>query len=484
MAFFGTLLSAINTISQAIDDPSDTLDSLIKTGASNVKKNNFSSIASKASEGILQFPVIISDSVDYNTAVTVTKALERNYSSFIETIISMNNTTGDLNTDNISDYLRRFHDNSMSASVDSDGRYGDDVSIQGFRDAAAGRYESAQLEYQKHLIQFNDPNNHKVEFTCELYYPNKVILHNTLKEELRYYLEAFCLEKLNDKYQPVKLENVGFTIAVNEAKSNKPSFNDYKKRNEDLEKENKELKEKNQDLRDKYNYERNKYEEKGSFDVDLLPNDVKKANELQPTFIKVTIKRADRDTRSFNEYNIIIGVKATLHLAKSQEYITNLVDACEYKGSLFRFIKWTTGEISFLKDYVLRMDEFSKEISGTVTNQSHWWEALKRRSREAKMSKVKTNRLLPNATFVFTMDEAEFIKANFGYDLLNKTVAKRLMKEYFLLGYVILDMPNEVAHILYDGQKDFQLMTFKNMEREGANAERQFKEILRATKRM
>ena len=41
MAFFGTLLSAINTISQAIDDPSDTLDSLIKTGASNVKKNNF-----------------------------------------------------------------------------------------------------------------------------------------------------------------------------------------------------------------------------------------------------------------------------------------------------------------------------------------------------------------------------------------------------------------------------------------------------------
>ena len=130
------------------------------------------------------------------------------------------------------------------------------------------------------------------------------------------------------------------------------------------------------------------------------------------------------------------------------------------------------------------MDEFSKEISGTVTNQSHWWEALKRRSREAKMSKVKTNRLLPNATFVFTMDEAEFIKANFGYDLLNKTVAKRLMKEYFLLGYVVLDMPNEVAHILYDGQKDFQLMTFKNMEREGANAERQFKEILRATKRM
>lgn len=474
MAFFGTLIDAIQTVTNLVDDPHGTITKLVNTGRDNVKKNNFSSIAAKASEGILQFPVIISDSVDYNTAVTVTKALERNYSSFIETIISMNNLTDDLNADDVSGYLRQFHDNSMSVSVDSDGRYGDDVTGQAFRDAL--NPSPSTESYQKELIQFNDPKNHKVEFTCELYYPNKVILHSTLKEELRYYLEAFCLDKLNDKYQPVKLENAGFTIAVNEAK-NKPSFNESEKRIKELEKENREL-------RDKYNYERNKYEEKGSRNVDLLPNDVKKANELQPTFIKVTIKRSVRDTRTFNEYNIIIGVKATLHLAKSQEYITNLVDACEYKGNLFRFIKWTTGEISFLKDYVLRMDEFSKEISGTVTNQSHWWEALKRRSREAKMSKVKTNRLLPNATFVFTMDEAEFIKANFGYDLLNKTVAKRLMKEYFLLGYVVLDMPNEVAHILYDGQKDFQLMTFKNMEREGANAERQFKEILRATKRM
>ena len=64
------------------------------------------------------------------------------------------------------------------------------------------------------------------------------------------------------------------------------------------------------------------------------------------------------------------------------------------------------------------------------------------------------------------------------------TIAQRLMKEYFLLGYVVLDPANEIAHILYDGQKNFQVMTFKNMEREGANVERQFKDILRATKKM
>ena len=105
-------------------------------------------------------------------------------------------------------------------------------------------------------------------------------------------------------------------------------------------------------------------------------------------------------------------------------------------------------------------------------------------ARDAKMSKVKTNRLLPNASFVFTVDEVEYIKANFGYDLLSSKMAKQLMKEYFLLGYVVLDMANEVAHIMYDGQKDFQLMTFRNLERESVNAERQFKDALKAMRQM
>ena len=102
MAFFGTLIDAIQTVTNLVDDPHGTITKLVNTGRDNVKKNNFSSIAAKASEGILQFPVIISDSVDYNTAVTVTKALERNYSSFIETIISMNNLTDDLDADDVS----------------------------------------------------------------------------------------------------------------------------------------------------------------------------------------------------------------------------------------------------------------------------------------------------------------------------------------------------------------------------------------------
>lgn len=486
MAFFSTLITALGTVSKAVRNPDAAIDNALDaldSAEDNVRNNNFSSIAAKASEGILQFPVIISDSIDYETAVIITKALERNYATFMQTIISMNATTSDVNAHNISTYLRRFHDNGMSNTVDSDGRFGDDVSVGSMRAALTGSNESYNRE---HLISFKDPKNENVEFTCEFYNPGKVILNNVLKEELKYYLEAYCLEKLNDKFQPVKLENAGFTIPMFEAKN--MTYNQLKKENEKLHKDNESLKGQLKDQKDRYtrdtNNLRNRFEVKHGKDVNLLPTDVRKANELQPTFIKVTIKRSDRETRTMVDYNIIIGIKATLHLAKSAEYVTNLVDACEYKGTLFRFIKWTTGEISFLRDYVLRMDEFSKETTGRVTNNSHWWEALKRRARDAKMSKVKTNRLLPNASFVFTVDEVEYIKANFGYDLLSSKMAKQLMKEYFLLGYVVLDMANEVAHIMYDGQKDFQLMTFRNLERESVNSERQFKDALKAMRQM
>ena len=130
------------------------------------------------------------------------------------------------------------------------------------------------------------------------------------------------------------------------------------------------------------------------------------------------------------------------------------------------------------------MDQFSKETARRANKDSSWWNALRNRARQAKISKVQSNRLLPNATLVFSKDEADYIKANHGYDLLSFNLASRIMKEYFLLGYIILDSSTETAYILYDGQTKFQATSFKALERENSNAERQFKEILRATKKM
>ena len=118
MAIFGTILSALNIASSL---KGNNRRNTINAAVTNARNNNFSSIAAKASEGILQFPVIISDSISYEAAVMTAKALERSYAAFLLTIFSMNSVTNDLSNDGtITNYLRSLHDNSLNATMDSD----------------------------------------------------------------------------------------------------------------------------------------------------------------------------------------------------------------------------------------------------------------------------------------------------------------------------------------------------------------------------
>ena len=275
-----------------------------------------------------------------------------------------------------------------------------------------------------------------------------------LKAQLKPYLEDFCLTKLNDLYQPERIVNAQTSLSM-EGWREQPKKVTYA----------------------------HTLMEADNANVAFQSSEVKKANELQPTFIKVHIVKKVPNGNNI-EYNFVVGIKCTIHVVRSTEFISNLVDACEYKGTLFRFVKWTSGEIGFLSDFVLRMDLFEKEVKNKAASKSGWWDALKQRARSAKMSKVASDRLLPNATFVFTREEADTIKANYGYDLLNVSVARSLMKEYFLLGYICVDASDETVRIMFDGQSKFQFNTFKSLERENSNQERAFKEMLRDVKKM
>ena len=424
-SFFGTVIDFIFDKTDAFNP--DKVDST-------VKRNNFSSISAKASEGILQFPMIVSDGLSYETVTLISKACERSYASFANVVFSMNQDFADVGSGNVSDYLHRFHQNDGQSTTDTD------------RGSLSDIIET---------LQFKDPKSETV-YECELYQPSQPIMTAELKSQLRPYLEDFCMTKLNDLYQPERLVNAQTTLSM-EGWREEPK-------------------------RVTYAHTLMEADERSKPAL-FQSGEVKKANELQPTFIKVHIVKKVPGGSNI-EYNFVVGIKCTVHLVRSTEFINNLVDACEYKGGLFRFIKWTTGEIGFLKDFVLRMDLFEKEVKAKASSTSGWWEALKKRARAAKMTKVVADRLLPNATFVFTRDEADIIKANYGYDLLNVTVAHNLMKEYFLLGYVVVDASDETVRIMYDGQSKFQFITFAALERDNNNQERAFKQMLRDVKKM
>jgi hypothetical protein len=66
------------------------------------------------------------------------------------------------------------------------------------------------------------------------------------------------------------------------------------------------------------------------------------------------------------------------------------------------------------------------------------------------------------------MQEVEYIKTNFGFDLMDTSLVDKIMCTYFLLGFVIVDNSTQIAHFMFDGQKNFQSTTLAGLERENS----------------
>ena len=75
------------------------------------------------------------------------------------------------------------------------------------------------------------------------------------------------------------------------------------------------------------------------------------------------------------------------------------------------------------------------------------------------------------------MDEVQLIRSNYGYDLTDPKLVTKIMSDYFLLSFVIVDPSQELAMFLFDGENHFQTMSFAGLERENNNSKNDFKEI-------
>ena len=89
---------------------------------------------------------------------------------------------------------------------------------------------------------------------------------------------------------------------------------------------------------------------------------------------------------------------------------------------------------------------------------------------------IGSKQLLPNATIVLSIEEVNAVKVEHGFDLMDPKMMKRIMNEYFLLAFVVVDSSQELAYFMFDGQDEPQAMSFTGMERENSS-KNDFKEI-------
>ena len=76
--------------------------------------------------------------------------------------------------------------------------------------------------------------------------------------------------------------------------------------------------------------------------------------------------------------------------------------------------------------------------------------------------------LIPNATIVITSYEADLLENNYGIDVRNEAVATKLIKNLFLMSFIIMDEGTGTISVLYDADKSFQTYSLETLERDNA----------------
>ena len=218
------------------------------------------------------------------------------------------------------------------------------------------------------------------------------------------------------------------------------------------------------------------------FKKTLMDTDVKKVNELVPSMLIVNYAIEIKDGEPVVS-SAIVGVKARLVALDSFQILEKLASKNKDKSGLVKFIKATTGEIKFLKDFVLALDKakidaLSRSKRGSA---NPIWRVLERRAALNNLRKAlgQKNDASPITTLVITQEEVDYLRKTAGMEMDNINTANYILNAYNLMGLCIVDETTEVAKFLFDGEfNQFDTYAFGSLEREAAGDNGMYKKVI------
>ena len=179
----------------------------------------------------------------------------------------------------------------------------------------------------------------------------------------------------------------------------------------------------------------------------------------------------------------IIGVKARLQYVSSSDMMERLVSKNEDKNGLFSFIKATTGQVSFWKDFVFAIKKAKVDSVATSGkgSSSPVWKMLEHR---AIMSKFRrwtgsVNDAAAITSLVFSKEEADYLKKYERMDIMRSHTAHTIMNAYNIMALIVVDENTEKVNFLYDdGSGSYETMSFSHLERQGNGADGAYKKVI------
>ena len=424
------------------------------------KVRNARSIARATSGLTLAFPVICSNTLPLETATMIAKAIERKNVALLQMAFSAYNITSD--SDAIS-HLSKFHQNLNLGKMDLDS----------FMDAMESLSESSNI-YPNEIAAIKEDCKRNLNFILDDSINERSLLEyseiHTMGRESIIYEAPRPKDLSGNPLSDDDMENMAYdNTGIGHSKEDIRWYYDQK---------NKEDKQKldtikvNNDARDKYRQATQNRSDQ--FTKQLLPSDVKKANEMQPTLMVVNfyVNEKDRDLNVAQQF--VCGVKSKLYAIDSSDIINKIITKHVDSDVLLKLVKVSTREISFVKDFLLgiddaKLDSLSKSRKGSG---STLFKALERR---ALKGKVRRSLRLENSakaisTLVISSEEAEELRKYENIDVMNPRTIVPIMEKLNLLYFVVVDTIGESVNMLTDGETEYESYSFTALERESGDA--------------
>lgn len=420
------------------------------------KVTSATSIARASAGLIFTYPVLCSSSLGIKSCTMVSKALERRNVAMLQILLAANQRTNQ----NIMDYLKDFHTN-----LDFD-----KMSLEDFVDVIteSGTYAKmiSKPEYLLEMMPLREKNAALEDF----------------RENTNYFFEEDVNENYIGRFKLLKRN--GYDTII-EADSNTDSDDD-KKKNQTQTKD-KAFKTINVSGRDyTYDSDADDVNKMTSPNIDsnrLLSSEIKKENEMVPTLM--LINTIDPSTGA--NMQSVVGVKSRMISVPSGEVVGRILANYQDSNNLLKFIKLTTRETSFIKDFLLavdnaKLDAINNSKKGSATA---LFNALERRSQNGKIRKMaKTEKQFAKAiaTLVISQEDVEDLKKMNGIDVESIRIIKPIMEKLNLLYFVIIDESSESIKILIDGSDDYEVYPFSALEKE--NKDDTYKKVINLMAKM
>lgn len=210
----------------------------------------------------------------------------------------------------------------------------------------------------------------------------------------------------------------------------------------------------------------------------VLDSEYKKANELMPTTMTVNFKLMKNGVSDPIEYDsCLAAVKAKLYPISSEDIITHVSDKVSDKNWITNFIRASTREISFMKDFVLALDKAKIDaisLSDRRKTSDKLWKVLERRALTAKlkksMLKYDNASVAAITTLCISQEEVEYLRKNNNIDIERIGVVRALFESLNLMCICIVDESLEVAKFIYDEDEPmWETISFTHLERESSD---------------